>query len=153
MTDVMIAGVDSGAVSKRMPAGRDGNGVDAELVDRLVEPARTAELQLTGEGGLLRQLTKRVLESALDGEITDHLGYDKGDRAGKDGGNSRNGKRTKTVLTDAGPVPIDVPRDRDGSFDVSGLGQGDAWAVADHQPDADLDLQPAEVVADRGLGV
>jgi transposase-like protein len=66
---------------------------------------------------LLQQLTKAVLESALEGEITDHLGYDKHDPAGKDGGNSRNGTRSKTVLTDIGPVEIDVPRDREGSFE------------------------------------
>ncbi len=65
----------------------------------------------------MQQLTKRLLESALEGEITDHLGYDKHDPAGKDGGNSRNGKRSKTVLTDVGPVEITVPRDRDGSFE------------------------------------
>jgi transposase-like protein len=57
------------------------------------------------------------MESALEGEITDHLGYDKHDPAGRDGGNSRNGHRPKTVLTDVGPVEIDVPRDRDGSFE------------------------------------
>ena len=49
--------------------------------------------------------------------MTDHLGYDKHDPAGRDGGNSRNGTRTKTVVTDVGPVELDVPRDRDGSFD------------------------------------
>ncbi len=49
--------------------------------------------------------------------MTDHLGYDKHDAAGKNGGNSRNGKRSKTVLTDVGPVGIDVPRDREGSFE------------------------------------
>ena len=53
------------------------DGVDAELVGRLVEQARAAGLQLTGEGGLLQQLTKRVVEAALDGEITDHVGYGK----------------------------------------------------------------------------
>jgi transposase-like protein len=61
-------------------------------------------------------LTKRLVESALEGEITDHLGYDRHDAAGRDGGNSRNGHRSKTVLTEVGPVEIDVPRDRDGSF-------------------------------------
>jgi transposase-like protein len=71
-------------------------------------------MQLTGAGGLLQQLTKRVLESALEGEITDHLGYDKHDPAGKNGGNSRNGVRAKTVLTDVGPVEIALPRDRAG---------------------------------------
>jgi transposase-like protein len=104
-------------VAKRKPAQPDVQGVDAELVAQLVEQARTAGLQLTGEGGLLQQLTKRVIESALDGEITDHLGYDKGDSAGKNGGNSRNGVRGKTVLTEVGPVELAVPRDRDGSFE------------------------------------
>lgn len=65
-----------------------------------------------GQGGLLQQLTKTVLESALEGEITDPLGYDKHDPAGKDGGNCRNGTWSKTVLTDIGPVEIDVPRER-----------------------------------------
>jgi Transposase, Mutator family len=58
-----------------------------------------------------------VIEAAMDGEITDHLGYEKHDPAGKDGGNSRNGTRAKTVLTDVGPVEISVPRDREGSFE------------------------------------
>ncbi|MDX3697791.1 transposase, partial [Streptomyces europaeiscabiei] len=87
------------------------------MIDQLVGQARSKGLQLTGEGGLLQQLTKAVLESALEGEITDHLGYDKHDPAGKDGGNSRNDTRSKTVLTDIGPVEIDVPRDREGSFE------------------------------------
>ncbi|WP_436841985.1 IS256 family transposase [Streptomyces bobili] len=91
--------------------------VEQKLIDQLVEQARSKGLQLTGEGGLLQQLTKTVLESALEGEITDHLGYDKHDPAGKDGGNSRNGTRSKTVLTDVGPVEINVPRDREGSFE------------------------------------
>ncbi len=81
-------------------------------------------MQLTGEGGLLRQLTKRVLESALEGEIDDHLGYDKHDPAGRNGGNTRNGTRAKTVLTDVGPVEIKVPRDRDGSFEPQIVGSG-----------------------------
>ena len=91
--------------------------VEQKLIDQLVEQARSKGLQLTGEGGLLQQLTKTVLESALEGEITDRLGYDKHDPAGKDGGNSRNGTRSKKVLTDIGPVEIDVPRDREGSFE------------------------------------
>ena len=81
-------------------------------------PGPCQGLQLTGEGGLLQRLTKLVLESALDGEITDHLGYDKHDPAGQNTGNSRNGSRAKTVLTDVGPVEIDVPRDRAGTFDA-----------------------------------
>jgi transposase-like protein len=57
------------------------------------------------------------MESALEGELDDHLDYGKHDPAGRDGGNSRNGRRSKTVLTEAGPVEISVPRDRDASFE------------------------------------
>ena len=68
--------------------------------------------------GLLKALTKTVVETALEEELADHLGYDKGDPAGRNGGNSRNGTRTKTVLTDTvGPVEIEVPRDRAGTFE------------------------------------
>ncbi|WP_406078623.1 IS256 family transposase [Micromonospora sp. NBC_00858] len=117
MTETTMA-VDTSAVAKKNnPVGKPADGVDAELVGRLVEQARAAGLQLTGDGGLLQQLTKRVIEAALDGEISDHLGYDKGDPAGNNGGNSRNGARGKTVLTEVGPVEITVPRDRDGSFE------------------------------------
>jgi transposase-like protein len=57
------------------------------------------------------------VEDALEGELDDHLGYGKHDPAGRDGGNSRNGHRAETVLTDTGPVEISVPRDRDSSFE------------------------------------
>ncbi|MEU7943034.1 IS256 family transposase [Microbispora bryophytorum] len=90
---------------------------DRELVARLVDQARAEGLELVGENGLLNRLTKLVLESALEGELTDHLGYDKHDPAGHGSGNTRNGTRTKTVITDVGPVEIDVPRDRDASFE------------------------------------
>ena len=93
------------------------DAVDEQLIARLAGRAREGGLQLTGEGGLLAQLTKRLVESALEGEITDHLGYDRHDVAGRDGGNSRNGQRAKTVLTEVGPVEIDVPRDRDATFE------------------------------------
>src|SRR3954469_8587498 len=91
--------------------------VDDQLIDELVGRAQAEGLQLTGEGGLLQQLTKRVLESALEGEITDHLGYDKHDAEGRGSGNSRNGTRAKTVLTDVGPVEVRVPRDVAGTFE------------------------------------
>jgi len=90
---------------------------DEQLIAMLVDRARNEGLQLTGEGGLLQQLTKRVLESALEGEITDHLGYGKHDAAGRNTGNSRNGTRSKSVLTDVGPVEVKVPRDVGGSFE------------------------------------
>ncbi|MBP2479681.1 transposase-like protein [Crossiella equi] len=110
MTD-MMSGVENAEDSK--PA----TGLDEQLVAQLVSSAQASGLKLTGEGGMLQQLTKRLLESALEGEITDHLGYDKHDPAGRGTGNSRNGTRSKTVLTDVGPVEIDVPSDRDASFE------------------------------------
>ena len=92
--------------------------VDKALVARLVGEARQQGLSVDGEGGLLTQLTKLVLESALEGEVTAHLGYEKHERTeGTAGGNARNGTRSKTVLTKAGPVQIEVPRDRAGTFE------------------------------------
>src|SRR4051812_31486715 len=85
-------------------AADEADGLDEQLVAQLLDRARAGGLQLTGEGGVLQQLTKRLLEAALEGEITDHLGYGKHDPAGRDGGNSRNGSRAKTVLTDVGSV-------------------------------------------------
>jgi transposase-like protein len=101
-------------------AGTAGSGLDAvdeQLVRQLTERARAEGLRLTGEGGLLGKLTKMVVESALEGEMDDHLGYGKHDPVGRNGENSRNGKRAKTVLTEAGPVELAVPRDRDSSFE------------------------------------
>ena len=89
---------------------------ELELARQLAERAQAEGLSLTGPGGLLGRLTKVVLEGALEGEMDAHLGYAKHDPAGRDGANSRNGHRAKTVLTDVGPVEIGVPRDRDASF-------------------------------------
>ena len=94
-----------------------GDGLDEQLVRQLAARARAEGLRLTGEGGLLARLTKVVFESALEGEMDDHLGYAKHDSAGRNGGNSRNGTRSKTVVTEAGPVEIEVPRDRESSFE------------------------------------
>ncbi len=90
--------------------------VDRDLVAQLVGDAQRLGLSVEGEGGLLAQLTKLVLESALEGEMTAHLGYDKHERV-EGSENARNGTRSKTVLTKAGPVEIAVPRDRAGSFE------------------------------------
>jgi putative transposase len=94
-----------------------GPVVDEQLVAGLVARAGAEGLSVTGEGGLLAQLTKLVLEASLEGELDAHLGYGKHEPAGRDGGNSRNGKRSKAVLTQVGPVQIDVPRDRESSFE------------------------------------
>ena len=113
----------AGAVNGTKPAGPaadDGrvDSADEALARQLAERAQAEGLSLTGPGGLLGRPTKVVLESALDGEMDAHLGYAKHDPAGNGSGNSRNGKRVKTVLTDVGPVQIEVPRDRDSSFEL-----------------------------------
>jgi putative transposase len=101
--------------SREQPAGL--SAADAQVLRELTERARQGGLKLTGEGGLLGQLTRMVIEGALEGELDDHLGYAKDDPAGRNGGNSRNGHRAKTLLTDTGPVQVSVPRDRDSSFE------------------------------------
>lgn len=89
-----------------------------QLAEELVERARDEGVDLVGPDGLLAGLTKNVLEAGLEAEMTEHLGYDKHEPAGRErGSNSRNGTRSKTVLTDVGPVQIETPRDRDGTFE------------------------------------
>ena len=90
---------------------------DRSLAEQLVEQARADGKNLVGPGGLLSDLTKQVLETGLEVEMEEHLGYPKHAVEGRNGGNSRNGTRSKTVITEIGPVELDVPRDRDGSFD------------------------------------
>ena len=105
-------------MAKVDPSGEQPlDAVDEQLIRQLADRARAEGLQLTGEGGLLSRLTKSLVESALEGELDDHLGYAQGDPAGRNGEDSRNGRRGKTVLTDIGPVEVAVPRDRDGSFE------------------------------------
>ena len=94
------------------PPGR----IDEGLVAQLVGQARAEGISIDGEGGLLAQMTKLVVESALEGEMADHLGYDKHAKGASADGNARNGVRSKTIATKAGPVEIKVPRDRAGTF-------------------------------------
>jgi transposase-like protein len=88
-----------------------------ELAQQLLVQAREQGIDLVGPDGLLNRLTKNVLETALEAEMDEHLGYGKHDVSGRGSGNSRNGTRTKTVLTEIGPVEIDVPRDTGATFD------------------------------------
>ena len=104
--------------------------VPAGMVDELMARVRSEGIELLGEGGLIPELTKRLLERAMDEELTDHLGYERGDTAGRGSGNSRNGSTPKRLLTPVGPVDLDVPRDRNSTFEpqivpkgVSRLGQ------------------------------
>lgn len=107
-----------GNVDEGLAQTRELTGAEQVLVGDLVRQAGAEGVALTGPDGLLKALTKMVLETALDEEMTDHLGYDKHAVAGRGSGNSRNGSRTKKVITDAcGQAEIQVPRDRNGTFE------------------------------------
>ncbi|MFT7650234.1 MAG: putative transposase [Candidatus Poriferisodalaceae bacterium] len=93
------------------------SSIDPAIAEQLVEQARTDGVDLVGPEGLLGKLTKQVLEAGLEVEMEEHLGYDKHNPEGRNGGNSRNGTRSKEVITEVGPVEIATPRDRDGTFD------------------------------------
>src|SRR6201996_1440370 len=98
--------------------------IGAGLLDRVMSQAESGELALTGEGGFLPEMVKAVLERGLAAELTSHLGYDKGDPAGRGHPNSRNGTTPKTLETEVGRVPLAVPRDRDGSFEPALVPKG-----------------------------
>jgi len=95
----------------------NGELLSPQELDRIMGRVRDQNLRLVGEGGVLSFLSKKILERALEEERTEHLGYERGDPAGRGSGNSRNGTTPKRVLTDAGPVDLDVPRDRAGTFE------------------------------------
>lgn len=90
--------------------------IDNELIDNLLKNYKEPE-DLIGENGLLKQLTKQLLERAMAAEMTEHVGYDKHDAAGNNSGNSRNGKSTKTIKGTFGELALDTPRDRNGTFE------------------------------------
>ena len=94
------------------------------MAEQLVEQARADGVDLVGPDGLLAGLTKQVLEAGLEVEMDEHLGYEKHAAAGRNHGNSRNGTRSKTVLTEIGPVEIEVPRDRESRFDPKTVRKG-----------------------------
>ena len=109
----MTATLD-GVANKKIDEG----SAEAQAAVELVRLAKEQGLSLTGRDGLLKQLTKTVIETALNEEMTEHLGYEKHDSAGAGAGNIRNGTRAKTVLTEhSGPVEIEAPRDRAGTFE------------------------------------
>jgi putative transposase len=112
----MTATLNDMNATKRLAASDES--AEADAAKELVRLARERGLSLTGPDGLLKQLTKTVIETALNEELTEHLGYEKHDPAGRESGNVRNGDRAKTVLTEnSGNVEIDVPRDRAGTFE------------------------------------
>lgn len=91
--------------------------IDEATLDRLMAKVQSEGLELLGPDGVLTELTSRIMNRAMETELTDHLGYEPGDPAGYGSGNNRNGTSPKTVLTDAGAVPVRVPRDRNGEFE------------------------------------
>lgn len=97
--------------------------IDDQLIDKLLADYKTPE-DIIGEHGLLKQFTKKVLERAMQVEITDHLGYARHDRAGNNSGNSRNGKTTKALKGDFGEIPLETPRDRNGTFEPKIVAKG-----------------------------
>ncbi len=90
--------------------------IKPELLDEILKDYQKPE-DLLGDNGLLQQLTKALVERALDGELTHHLGYEKHDPKGNNSGNSRNGTTPKTLKGKRGQVNIEVPRDRNGEFE------------------------------------
>jgi putative transposase len=118
------AGVSSGAVLPGLPGGGclERPELSDEVIDALLGGASTAQ-EIAGPQGLLGELTRRLLERALEAEITEHLGYRSGSAPLGGAGNSRNGRPPKTVLTDQGPVRVRSPRDRNGSFEPQIVGK------------------------------
>jgi putative transposase len=104
---------------------------DRQLAEEFVERARDEGVDLVGLDGLLAGLTKDVLEAGLEAEMSELLGYDKHDPSGRErGSNSRKGARQKKVLADVGAVAIELPRDRDGSFEPKLVKKGSAASPA-----------------------
>jgi len=97
--------------------------ITTELLDQLLANYEKPE-DLTGDNGLFKQLKKALIERALGAELSEHLGYEKGDPAGRGTGNSRNGSSSKTILTEDGEIEIAVPRDRAGSFEPQLIAKG-----------------------------
>jgi putative transposase len=116
--------VEDSAMGKTPPDDRGAGtpGIPDELVDQLLKGYSKPE-DLLGPGGLIKQLMGRLISRAMDAELTHHLGYERGQEPAETPGNRRNGKGRKTVRTDGGPVDIEVPRDRQGTFEPQIVGK------------------------------
>jgi putative transposase len=116
LTQAQVDDAADRARLRRMVKRPDGERIPDEVIDQLLAGASSEE-EIAGPGGLLAQLTKRLVERAMEVELTDHLGYEP--HAEPPGGvaNTRNGTSPKTLITEHGQVPLDAPRDRDGSFE------------------------------------
>ncbi len=121
---ILAEGIEAAGLSEVVPpaeesaAKRLADAVGDDAVDRMIADAQETGISLLdGPDGLIGQLTARIIERALSAEMDDHLGYEKGDPAGRGTGNSRNGHYGKTLTTQTGPVRISVPRDRNSEFE------------------------------------
>ena len=124
-TEVGLTGGEAAeAMPKRRPRRKrtEEERKADEMMDDLLRNYKTPE-EIMGEGGLLAQLTKKLLERAMAAELTEHVGYEKHDRAGRNSGNSRNGRSRKTLKGDFGTMRIEVPRDRAGTFEPQIIGK------------------------------
>ncbi len=98
--------------------------IDTRLIDELLAKHGHQPEDIAGKNGLLKQLTKALLERAMQAELTDHLGYEKHDPVGYKSGNSRNGKSQKKLKGDFGEMTLETPRDRNGSFEPKIIPKG-----------------------------
>ena len=103
---------------------KNSTPINLDLIDQHLKDSQTPD-DVLGENGLLKQLTKAVRERAMQAELTHHLGYDKHSPAGNNSGNSRNGNSQKTLKGDFGTLPLDVPRDRNASFEPKIVPKGE----------------------------
>ena len=120
MTDVL----DTAEVGRPRRDRDEPRLVDPEMVDQLIADAREQGVDVAGEGGLFAQLAKTVMERSLAAELTDHLGYEEGDPAGAGSGNSRNGTTPKKLATEVGVLDLEVPRDRNATFEPQTVRKG-----------------------------
>jgi transposase-like protein len=117
MTPRRSSDEESGLVPARGASALPDDAAMRDWAEALVARARTEGVELTGDGGLLTGLVRQVLQTGLEVELSEHLGYEPYDPAGRGTGNSRNGSYPKTVTTEIGQVEVRMPRDRDGTFE------------------------------------
>lgn len=117
ITDYNLAIDDEAGEKPLTDAAGAAAAVPDELIDAVMNNVDAGGVELLGPDGVLAELTKRILERGLSEELTEHLGYESGDPAGRGSGNNRNGTTPKTVLTEIGAVDLDIPRDRNGTFE------------------------------------
>ena len=111
------------AVDKKRKKRTDEKPINEELIDELLADYKKPE-DVIGENGLLKRLTKAVLERAMNAEMADHLGYQKHDPAGYKSGNSRNGATSKTLKGNFGELELETPRDRNSTFEPKMVAKG-----------------------------